>query len=81
MVVSSLNREAVRRSAQAARAAGAEVVVEAEVLNLMCAVCENERAEAVAQAICEDWRAYEKEPRPRPQTAIEKQVLELAAGE
>lgn len=78
VVVSSLNREAIRRSAQSARDAGAEVIVEAETVNLMCAVCENERVEAVAQAICESWYAYEKER--SSQTAIERHVLELTAG-
>ncbi len=80
IAVLSPNREAILRAAQSAREAGAEVVVDAEAIGLMSAVCENEQAEAVSQAICQGWYAYEREPWPRPQTAIEKQVLELAAG-
>ena len=81
VVVAADNRKAVELAAQSARKAGAEVVVEAEAVGLMCAVADDDRGELVAQAICQGWNAYEKEPWPRPQTAVEKQVLELTAGQ
>lgn len=78
LIVSSINRLALRHLANAAHET-AKVVVDAEAIGIIAAVVPHGNAETVAQTLADAWTTYEMTAWPRPETPIETELARYAA--